>query len=65
MPFDWKIARNRKTEVTTLEVFHPNGKAAATGTGKDIWQARETALAQTKDVEVQKYITAHIFPDLE
>ena len=65
MPFDWKITRNRNTKVTTLEVFHPNGGVAATGTGENIWQAREMALAQTADVAVQNYITAHIFPDVE
>lgn len=64
MPFDWKITRNRTTKVTTLQVFHPNGDTAASGSGKDIWEAREKALAQTANVEVQNYITAHIFPDV-
>ncbi len=37
MPFDWKIRRDRKKQVTTLQVFHPNSSdAAATGTGTDI-----------------------------
>jgi hypothetical protein len=35
MSFDWKITRNRKTQVTTLQVFQPNGNLAAEGSGKD------------------------------
>ena len=65
MLFDWAITRYRKKDVTTLEVFHPNGKLAATGTGKDIWEARANALAQTGDIEIQKYITKHLFPDID
>ncbi len=65
MPLDWKITRDREKQVTTLQVLHPNGKVAATGTGSDIWEARERALAQTDEVAVQNYITAHVFPDIE
>lgn len=65
MPFDWKITRNRKTEVTTLQVFDPGGHEAASGTGKDIWEAREKALKNAANVEVEKFITAHLFPDIE
>ncbi len=65
MPLDWKITRDRKGKVTTLQVFHPNGNAAATGTGRDIWEARENALAQTYEIAVQNYITTHIFPDVQ
>ena len=61
--YDWKISRNRKTDVTTLRIIHPNGGAAVTGTGKDIWAAREDAISKTKDVEVLNFITAHVFHD--
>ena len=65
MPFDWKITLNRETNVTTLQVFHLTGGVAATGSGKDIWEAREKALEEAPNVEVQNYITAHIFPVIE
>ncbi len=65
MPIDWKVTRDREKQVTTLEVFHPNGKLAVTGTGGDIWKARENALAHTDDgSDVHKYILAHLFPDV-
>ncbi len=67
MPLDWKITRDLRTQVTMLQVFHPNSNnVAATGTGKDIWEARENALAQTDDEsDAYKYILAHLFPDVQ
>jgi hypothetical protein len=65
MPFDWKITRDHKKQQTMLEVLDPKGGAVVTGTGKDIWEARENALTQTRDIEVQNYITRHLWPDIE
>ncbi len=65
MPLDWKVTRDPKKQVTTLQVFHPNGNLAVAGTGGDIWQARENALAKTDDrSDVYKYILANLFPDI-
>ena len=66
MPFDWKITTDKKKEVTTLVILHPNGGGPiVTGTGKDIWEARENAIEQTHDVAVLDYITKHVWFDIE
>ncbi len=63
-PYDWKVSKDKKN-LTVLQVLDPNGKTLITGTGEDIWAARESALAKRADLGLQNYITTHIFPDAD